>query len=70
MSQARGHVGPNEVIVPISLVKIEYVHVIQMINLGLTIVEEPGVTCWKTLNLPCRGAFNGIDLDTLPFHVY
>ena len=42
-SDLQGRAGPSEVIIPISLVKIEELHVIQMVNLGLTIFEEPGV---------------------------
>ena len=44
--EARDRVRTSVGINPSSLGTTPDIHVLQTVNLGLTIVEEPGVTCW------------------------
>jgi len=44
--EARDRVRTSEGINPPSFGTMPDIHVLKTVNLGLTIVEEPGVTCW------------------------
>ena len=44
--EARDRVRTSVGINPSSLGTMLDIHVLQMVNLRLTIVEEPGITCW------------------------